>query len=115
DDDWATMSLSALASNLAPSLDLFADVLLNPSFPDADFQRLRKEAIVRLQSSKLEPTAMAARVLPPLVFGDNHPYGALGGGAGTEASLGALTTKALADYHARWFKPNNPRPVAAGG
>ena len=66
--------------NLAPSLDLFADVLLNPSFPKADFERLRKEALVRLQSSKLEPASMAGRVLPPLLYGPQHAYGALGGG-----------------------------------
>ncbi len=114
DDDWASLSLSALSANLAASLDLFADVLLNPSFPQKDFERLQKEALVRLQSSKLEPGAMAARVLPPLVFGPGHPYGPLGGGSGTEASLAALSTEALADYHARWFKPNNARLLVVG-
>jgi len=114
DDDWATLSLSALTTNLAPSLDLFADVLLNPSFPEADFQRLRKEALVRMQSSKLEPGSMAGRVQGMLVFGEGHPYGALGGGSGTEATLAALTTKDLADYHARWFKPNNAHLVVVG-
>jgi zinc protease len=67
-----------------------------------------------MQSSKLEPNSMAARVLPSLVFGPDHPYGALGGGNGTEATLAALTTKHLADYHARWFKPNNARLLVVG-
>jgi zinc protease len=113
-DDVATLSLSALAANLGASLDLFADVLLNPSFPSDDFERIRKESLVRLQSSKLEPNAMAARVLPPLVFGEGHPYGALGGGRGTEQSLAKLTTQALAEYHARWFKPNNAKLLVVG-
>src|SRR5262245_52386118 len=112
--DFASLSLSALKANLAASLDLFADVLLNPSFPGADFERIRKETLVRMQSSKLEPNAMAARVLPPLLFGEGHPYGALGGGRGTEETIGALTTKALADYHARWFKPNNAKLLVVG-
>src|SRR5262245_66670576 len=64
-DDSATLSLSALKANLAASLDRFADVLLNPSFPSSDFERIRKETLVRMLSSKLEPNAMAARVLPP--------------------------------------------------
>jgi len=114
DDDWSTLSLSALRTNLAPSLDLFADVLLNPSFPKADFERLRKEALVRLSSSKLEPASMAGRVMPPLLYGPNHAYGALGGGAGTEASLAALTPEALAEYHQRWFKPNNAHLIVVG-
>jgi zinc protease len=113
-DDLATLALSALKSNLAASLDLFADVLLNPSFPATDFERIRKETLVRMQSSKLEPNAMAARVLPPLVFGEGHPYGPLGGGSGTEASLAALTPAKLAEYHARWFKPNNAKLLVVG-
>jgi zinc protease len=114
DDDWVSLSLSALSANLPASLDLFADVLLNPAFPRADFERLQKEALVRLQSSKLEPGAMAARVLPPLVFGPEHPYGRLGGGSGTETTLAALTPQALAEFHGRWFKPNNARLIVAG-
>ncbi len=113
-DDAAVLSLSALKANLGASLDLFADVLLNPSFPASDFERIRKETLVRMQSSKLEPNAMAARVLPPLVFGEGHPYGALGGGSGTEQSLAALSPEALAEYHARWFKPNNAKLLVVG-
>jgi zinc protease len=113
-DDTATLSLSALKANLGRSLDLFADVLLNPSFPQADFERIRNETLVRMQSSKLEPNAMASRVLPPLLYGKGHPYGALGGGSGTEATIGALTTAALADYHSKWFKPNNARLLVVG-
>jgi zinc protease len=113
-DDVSTVALSALAANLAPSLELFADVLLNPSFPDQDFERIRSEALVRMQSSKLEPNAMATRVLPPLLYGANHPYGALGSGNGTEATLAALTTKALRDYWSTWFKPNNAKLIVVG-
>ncbi len=113
-DDFATLSLSALRANLERSLDLFADVLQNPSFPEADFERIRKETLVRMQSSKLEPNAMAARVLPPLLYGKGHPYGSLGGGNGTEASVGALTRQALRDYHAKWFRPNNAKLLVVG-
>ncbi len=113
-DDTVMVSLSALRTNLAASLDLFADVLLNPSFPESDFERIREETLVRMRSSKLEPNAMAARVLPPLLYGKGHPYGPLGGGSGTEASIAALTRSALSDYHARWFKPDNARLLVVG-
>jgi zinc protease len=113
-DDGTTLSLSALKTRLAPSLDLFADVLLNPSFPAEDFERIRRETLVRMQSSKLEASSMAARVLPPLVFGEEHPYGRLGGGSGTEDSLAALTREALARFHATWAKPNHAQLVVVG-
>ncbi len=114
DLDGATVSLSALASSLGPSLDLFADVILNPAFPTADFERLRSEAITRLQGAKLEANAMAARVRPLLQYGKEHPYGRLGGGNGTEPSLSALTTQAMTRFHAAWFKPNHAQLLVVG-
>ncbi len=113
-DDSATLSLSALKANLEPSVELFADVLLHPSFPKEDFERIRKETLVRLQSSKLEPNSMASRVLPPLLYGEDHPYGSLGGGSGTEDSIAAFTTGALSEYWSRWFKPNNSKLLVVG-
>jgi zinc protease len=113
-DDAATLGLSTLKANLEASLDLFVDVLLHPSFPQADFERIRKETLVRMKSSKLEPGAMASRVLPPLLYGRGHPYGALGGGSGTETTIGALTTQALADYYATWIKPNRAKLIVVG-
>ena len=112
--DSAAVSLSALSANLPESLDLFADVLLRPSFPEADFERIRKETLVRMQAGKLEANAMAARVLPMLLYGKGHPYGALGGGGGTEASLAAMTREALRAFHERWFKPNHARLLVVG-
>jgi zinc protease len=113
-NDSATISLSALAANLDASLELFSDVLLHPSFPKEDFERIRKETLVRMQSSKLEPNAMSARVLPPLLYGKGHPYGTLGGGSGTETTIAALTPNVLADYWGKWFKPNNAKLIVVG-
>jgi len=113
-NDGVSLSLSALSANLAASLDLFADVLLNPSFPAADFERIRKESLVRMQSAKVDAGSMAARVLPMLLYGKGHAYGRLGGGGGTEETLTAMRTEDLADFHARWFKPNHARLVVVG-
>ncbi len=62
--DVSTVSLSALKSNLDASLDIFADVVLNPSFPDADFKRLQKQQLDGIQAEKAQPVQMALRVFP---------------------------------------------------
>ncbi|MBM3928772.1 MAG: insulinase family protein, partial [Sphingomonadales bacterium] len=46
--DSTTVSVSALKANLAPSLDLFADVLRNPAFKPADVERLRGTQLARI-------------------------------------------------------------------
>jgi len=114
DSDAATVSLSALKANLAASLDLWADVLLHPSFPKEDFERIQRDSITRLKSAKLQPNAMGRRVLPLLAYGAGHPYGRLGGGGGTEQTLAAITTDKIASYWSTWFKPNNAKLIVVG-
>ena len=41
--DFSSVQLSALKSELDASLDVYADVILNPSFPEADFDRLKQQ------------------------------------------------------------------------
>ena len=114
DSDAAFVSLSALKANLAASLDLWADVLLHPSFPKEDFERIQRDSITRLKSAKLQPNMMGRRVLPLLAYGAGHPYGRLGGGSGTEATLAAITTDKIASYWSTWFKPNNAKLIVVG-
>src|SRR5439155_20408672 len=64
DLDTSTVFLSAMKANLDPSLALFADVVLNPSFPESDFQRLKKQQLDGIQREKSEPVSMALPVLP---------------------------------------------------
>lgn len=112
--DVTTVSLSALKANLDGSLAIFADVILNPSFPQGDFDRLKRLQQAAIQREKLQPLQMALRVLPRLVYGDGHAYGNPLTGSGTEQSLARLTREDLVKFHATWLKPNNATLVAVG-
>ncbi|HEX7050325.1 MAG TPA: pitrilysin family protein [Longimicrobiales bacterium] len=114
DLDASYVTLSALKEKLDPSLELFADVVLNPSFPQADFERLRKQQLARIQREKTSPLQMALRVFPPLIFGKDHAYGIPFTGSGTEASVQSLSREDLAEFHDTWFKPNHATLVVVG-
>jgi len=73
-----------LKENLDPALDIFADVVLNPSFPQADFQRQQRQRLARIQREKVQPVQMALRVFPQLLYGANHAYGNPLTGSGTK-------------------------------
>ncbi len=63
--DMSTVSLSALKENLDASLELFADVILNPSFPEKEFDRAQEAAAGRAsRREKTTPLQMALRVFP---------------------------------------------------
>jgi zinc protease len=112
--DVSRVALSTLKENLDPALDLFADVLLNPSFPQADFQRQQRQRLARIQREKVQPVQMALRVFPQLLYGANHAYGNPLTGSGTEASVSAMTRDDLVRLHRTWFKPNHATLVIVG-
>jgi zinc protease len=114
DLDVCTVYLNTLKEKLDPSLELFADVVLNPSFPEKEFARLQKETLAQIQREKVTPVAMGLRVFPGLLYGRDHAYGSPLTGSGTEASVSAMTCEQLASFHKTWFKPNNATVVITG-
>ena len=114
DLDVSTVSLSALKANLDGSLELFADVVLNPAFPPQDFDRLRKQQLTTIQAEKQQPFGMALRVLPGLLYGREHAYGRGFSGSGTEASVSKLTREDLVKFYEAWVRPNNATLVVVG-
>ncbi|HEY0592675.1 MAG TPA: pitrilysin family protein, partial [Thermoanaerobaculia bacterium] len=112
--DTSTVALSALKPNLDPSLDLYADVILNPAFPKADFERLQKQQLAQIQREKANPIQLALRVFPSLLYGAEHAYGVPFTGSGTEAAVAKLTREDLAKFHQTWFRPNNATLIVVG-
>ena len=112
--DYSTVSLEALKENLDPSLALFADVVLHPSFPPADFDRLKKQQLAAIEREKAEPVSMAFRVLPGLLYGPGHAYAAPWTGTGTEESVSRITRSNVEAFHDAWFKPNHATLIVTG-
>lgn len=112
--DQSFVRLGALRGNLAGSLDLMADVVVNPAFPADMVDLQRKQQLAAIAQQKANPNAVAQRVLPTLLYAPGHPYAAPGGGLGTDAAVAALSSQSLAQWHSRWFVPSNATLVAAG-
>jgi len=112
--DFSYVRLSALKTHLDPSLELFADVILNPSFPDADFKREQKLQLDVIEQEQKEPFSMALRVFPRLLYGPGHAYGNSFTGSGTSASVQKITRKDLVKFHAKWYRPNNSTLIVVG-
>jgi len=114
DLDMSSVSMSALVENLDASLDLFADVILNPSFPEAEFDRQKQQQLAGIAREKVEPVPMAQRVLPRILYGEGHAYSNPLTGSGTEQSMNELGLGSLRDFHDTWFKPNNATLIVVG-
>ena len=112
--DLSSVTLSTLTETLDGALDIYADIILHPSFPEADFDRLKTQQLAGIQREKVSPTQMALRVLPLILYGDDHAYGIPLTGSGTEAAVAALTRQDLLAFHATWVRPNNATLVVVG-
>jgi len=114
DLDYSYITLNTLRQNLDKSLDLMADVALNPAFPEADFKRLQDQQISGIQNEKKQPRSMVMRIAPTLLYGEDHPYAMPMSGLGEEETVRNLTTKNIRDFYSRWMKPNNATIVVTG-
>ncbi|MBB1088841.1 insulinase family protein [Lysobacter sp. SG-8] len=112
--DGGSAYLSALKENLDPSLDLFADMLRAPRFEQAEIDRVKASWIAGIKQEKARPNSAALRVLPPLLYGDGHPYAMPFSGSGTEASIAALERDELVAYHRAWVRPEGATLVVVG-
>jgi len=112
--DTSFVRLSSLKPNLDASLALYADIVLNPAFPDTDFKRLQKQQIAGIQREKAQPVGMALRVFPKLLYGTGHPYGLPFSGSGYEDGVAKISRDDLVKFHQTWFKPGNATMVIVG-
>ena len=112
--DLSFVRLRALTRNLRPSLDLFADVVLNPAFPRDMVELSKRRRIAQIGQEKAQPVPTAQRVVPILLFGTGHAYGNPLTGSGFEQTVTALTRDDLVKWHRDWFHPNNATIIVAG-
>jgi zinc protease len=112
--DWAFVNLNTLTLTMDKALDIYGDLILHPAYPQKEFARLQQDRLAVIRREKVQPQAMALRVVPQLLYGKGHPYSLPFTGSGTEASVSKLTREDLAKWHETWFKPNNATLLIVG-
>ena len=102
----ATESLvaaSGLTDNLDQVMDLFADVILNPTFPADELNKLRNRTIAQLRMLRSSPNFLAAEMFSRVIY-PNHPASRIMLNAD---ELRALTPELLKEFHSTYYRPNN--------
>ncbi|HLP54169.1 MAG TPA: pitrilysin family protein [Fluviicola sp.] len=107
--DGNSLYMSCLTKHLDKALGIMQDVVLNPTFPQSEFERIKKQAESGLLSAKANPDEMAANAEKKANFA-GHPYGDVM----NEASLAAITREdVLANFKAT-FTPQGAYLVIVG-
>lgn len=93
---------SSLKKHQGKVLELMADVLYNPVFPQEELDKLRKQTLTGLAASKDDPNAISSRLTNAMVYGKDHPYGEVE----TEETINNITVEDVKNYYETFFKPN---------
>ena len=109
DDDRVAVSLSVLSKDSAAGLDLFADVIRRPTFPQDELERERQLLVAALEALPEDPSTVARRVADEVAY-PNHPYGK----AATITSIKAINRADVQQYYEQWVRPDRMVIVAVG-
>jgi predicted Zn-dependent peptidase len=100
----STVSVAGLVENFDQSLELFADVVRNPSFPQAEVDKYKTRTLAQLQFQRSIPQFLAAEQFQRAIYGTAHPAALV---ATPIESIQKLTNKDLAEFHSTYYRPNN--------
>jgi predicted Zn-dependent peptidase len=104
------VSGSCLSKHSDKLLEIMADVLLNPTLPQEELDKLKRQAESGLASEKDDPSAIAGKVGSVLRYGKDHPYGEVM----TEESLAKINLDQIRSHYNTYFKPNISYFVVVG-
>jgi predicted Zn-dependent peptidase len=110
--DASAVRLNVPVARLKDALPLMADVVLRPTFPAAELERLRQERLTALVQAKDDPASVAPLAFVRTVFGATHRYGT--GIAGSEATLKGFTVQDLKSFHTSMYQPGNSVLLVVG-
>lgn len=110
--DAAAVSLSSLSRTLPQALSLFAEVVTQPTFPDREFERVKRERLTALIQAADQPSSLAVEQFALRVYGPSHPYGRVP--EGTTTSLTAMTRGDVESFYRAHYRPNNSTLLVVG-
>jgi Predicted Zn-dependent peptidases len=106
----STVTVSGLTDNLDQIVDIFADVVRNPSFPQDEIEKYKKRTLANLMIQRSSPQFLADEQFSKAIYGD-HPAALASPPA---ESIKKLSTKDLATFHSTYYRPNNAMLTVVG-
>jgi zinc protease len=107
--DLTQISMQTLTKNLDQALNIYTDVVMNPSFPNTELESIRKRSLVGLLQRKSQPAAISNGAFNKVLYG-NQPYGR----DTTENSLKSMTRDDLVSFYKSNYVSNNATLIVVG-
>ncbi|WP_062265453.1 M16 family metallopeptidase [Endozoicomonas arenosclerae] len=105
--DHASVNVSSLSANLAPSLNLLNEMVTQPGFNQQDINQLQERTLQQIGQEKTTPTSLLQRELPHVLYSSEHPYATPATGSGNSETLSNIKRQTLVNYYNDWIRPDN--------
>ncbi len=110
--DSSLAGFTALTSRLEAGMRILADLVVRPTFPQHEVERIRDERLAALLQRRGDPSTLADELISRFSAPEGHPFGRRLGGP--EAILGTLARGDVAAFHAAHYLPGGAWLCAAG-
>jgi len=101
---------ACLTKHMDKLMNVMSDILLNPAFPQDEFDKSKKQILSSLAQEREDPNAISGNVSQVLRYGKDHPYGEIS----TEETIENITLNDCKNYYNTYFKPNISYLVVVG-
>ncbi|HEX8636909.1 MAG TPA: insulinase family protein, partial [Pyrinomonadaceae bacterium] len=110
--DSTNVSMSTLTRNLDQALDIYSDVIVNPTFPETELESVRRRTVGSFMQRKSNPNAISNLVYDRVLYGKDHPYGRQL--SGDETTIKAITRADVVQTYESTYRPNNAVLIVVG-
>jgi zinc protease len=110
--DHSIVVLHVPTATLDGAWPIFADVALHPSFPDSEFDRVKRERLTELVELSDRPQEVADRALATVLYGPDRPYGRPT--TGTQQSIDAITVDDIGNFYRAGYTAGNATLIVVG-
>lgn len=109
--DATEVGINVPVTRLSAGLELLSDLVLHPTFPPAELERVRDDQLTEMLQWRDDPEEIAKAAFPQAVYGA-HPYGRRV--QGSEASVRDVTREEIVHFHAARYIPSDATLVFVG-
>jgi zinc protease len=99
----STVSASGMTENFDQTMTLFADLILNPSFPADELNKFKTRYLAQLRLQRSQPVFLANEMFQKVLYG-SHPASRV---SLTTEEIQRLTPEMLRQFHGSYYRPNN--------
>lgn len=110
--DALSVGVDVPAERLGPALDLVAEIMAEPAFPDAEVDRLREERLNDILQARADPRRRAEEGFIETIYAPGSPYRRPA--AGLRETVERIDAAAVRAMHARRFDPNRMTLIVGG-